>query len=500
MQISKYFRPEALLLTAFLATLPIYAPNQLLFNTEFTGSPLFMAPFANTLLGGTVLCGIFAAVLSVRRGDRLILSRGAVSAASVAYLAGYALLIVCAAVEGWATPVAGVVAGSLLAFATVVLAVAWGVYMAQFSLRWALLWVAVMVGAAALMELLLSAVTFAVGALVFCLLLPLACALPCWLAWRANTKGSGAPDASGGESDGILFPMRPTWATDASSRTVDGSAPKPLRVRLGAMASMVAMPFVGLMVFAFMMGTRKFVLFDVVHMEVLGCALGAVAVVPLCLFGSKRPLMPLIYRLLLPLACLVLIVLNAFPGGTPPLWLAGWMTYPFYGAVAILALAGLCAVAHAGEFPPGLVYGVALAGFAACSLLGVAATGWEPFKAEGGGPALLVVSTLYFAYMLASALISPWRRHDVEDEDATETDGAPARTPDVAARCEVLADECGLTPREREIFGYLGRGHGIAFVADTLVISESTVRTHVKSIYKKLGVGSREELLEKVDA
>lgn len=499
MQISKYFRPEALLLTAFLATLPIYAPNQLLFNTELTGSPLFMAPFANTPLGGTVGCGVLAAVLSVRRGDRLILSRGAIGSASVAYLAGYALLIVCAAVEGWATPVAAVMAGALLAFASVVLAVAWGVYMAQFSLRWALLWVAVMVGAAALMELLLSAVTFAVGALVFCLLLPLACALPCWMVWRA---GADVPDASDGEGEGegALFPARPSCAADASSRTVDGSAPKPLRVRLGAMASMVAMPFVGLMVFAFMMGTRKFVLFDVVHMEVLGCALGAVAVVPLCLFGSKRPLMPLIYRLLLPLACLVLIVLNAFPGGTPPLWLAGWMTYPFYGAVAILALAGLCAVAHAGEFPPGLVYGAALAGFAACSLLGVAAAGWEPFKAEGGGPALLVVSTLYFAYMLASALISPWRRRDVEDEGTAEVDGAAAGALDVAARCETLADECGLTPREREIFGYLGRGHGIAFVADTLVISESTVRTHVKSIYKKLGVGSREELLEKVDA
>lgn len=80
----------------------------------------------------------------------------------------------------------------------------------------------------------------------------------------------------------------------------------------------------------------------------------------------------------------------------------------------------------------------------------------------------------------------------------------PARGPDaqaqsVQARCEALADEAGLTPREREILGYLGRGHGIAFVAATLVISESTVRTHVKSIYKKLGVNGREELLAKVD-
>lgn len=55
------------------------------------------------------------------------------------------------------------------------------------------------------------------------------------------------------------------------------------------------------------------------------------------------------------------------------------------------------------------------------------------------------------------------------------------------------------SPRARvRSWGYLGRGHGIAFVADALVISESTVRTHVKSIYKKLGVNSREELVSKV--
>lgn len=77
--------------------------------------------------------------------------------------------------------------------------------------------------------------------------------------------------------------------------------------------------------------------------------------------------------------------------------------------------------------------------------------------------------------------------------------GADAQAQSVQARCEALADEAGLTPREREILGYLGRGHGIAFVAATLVISESTVRTHVKSIYKKLGVNGREELLAKVD-
>ena len=51
MQISKYFKPEALRFAAFLATLPIYSPNQLLFETELLQRAAYMPAFANTLLG-----------------------------------------------------------------------------------------------------------------------------------------------------------------------------------------------------------------------------------------------------------------------------------------------------------------------------------------------------------------------------------------------------------------------------------------------------------------
>lgn len=256
------------------------------------------------------------------------------------------------------------------------------------------------------------------------------------------------------------------------------------------------------MVFAFLMGTRKFILFDVVHMEVLGCVLGAIVVVPLCFLPTARPLLPLIYRLVLPLSALVLIFLNSFPEGTPPLWFAAWLSYVFFGMLAILALASLAAMAHGGEFPAGLIYGLTVAGFSVCSLLGVAASSTAPFAAHDVGPALLVVSTLFFVLLIAEALFGLWRRGGGgEGDEVLFGIGAPSasRAIDVAARCDALADGAGLTPREREILGYLGRGHGVAFIAGTLVISESTVRTHVKAIYRKLAVGSREELLAKVD-
>jgi DNA-binding NarL/FixJ family response regulator len=49
----------------------------------------------------------------------------------------------------------------------------------------------------------------------------------------------------------------------------------------------------------------------------------------------------------------------------------------------------------------------------------------------------------------------------------------------------------GLTPREREILGLVAHGHSNRAIAERLVISERTARTHVSNILAKLGVASR---------
>lgn len=63
-------------------------------------------------------------------------------------------------------------------------------------------------------------------------------------------------------------------------------------------------------------------------------------------------------------------------------------------------------------------------------------------------------------------------------------------------KCAGLATEFSLSPREREIIAFLGRGHTSAFIAKSLIISESTVYTHTRNIYRKLGIGSKEELIQ----
>jgi LuxR family transcriptional regulator, maltose regulon positive regulatory protein len=52
-----------------------------------------------------------------------------------------------------------------------------------------------------------------------------------------------------------------------------------------------------------------------------------------------------------------------------------------------------------------------------------------------------------------------------------------------------------LSPREREVLGELARGATYADIAATLYVSENTVKTHVSSLYGKLGVSRRREAL-----
>lgn len=67
------------------------------------------------------------------------------------------------------------------------------------------------------------------------------------------------------------------------------------------------------------------------------------------------------------------------------------------------------------------------------------------------------------------------------------------------AACEALAAEYHLTPRERDVFVLLARGRNASFVADHLVVTKDTVKTHSRSLYRKLGVHSQQELIDKVE-
>jgi DNA-binding CsgD family transcriptional regulator len=56
----------------------------------------------------------------------------------------------------------------------------------------------------------------------------------------------------------------------------------------------------------------------------------------------------------------------------------------------------------------------------------------------------------------------------------------------------------GVTPREREIAGLLAQGMTNPEIAATLVLSPYTVQDHVRSLFEKTGVSSRQELVARI--
>lgn len=81
-------------------------------------------------------------------------------------------------------------------------------------------------------------------------------------------------------------------------------------------------------------------------------------------------------------------------------------------------------------------------------------------------------------------------------------DGSPPLSPSVARRimehfrltgpCE-CPEASRLTARETEVLGLVARGLRISDAALALGVAEGTVASHVKSIYRKLNIGSRAE-------
>ena len=81
-------------------------------------------------------------------------------------------------------------------------------------------------------------------------------------------------------------------------------------------------------------------------------------------------------------------------------------------------------------------------------------------------------------------------------EGSATSDGEPADQ--LGLRIRSLAREHELTPREVEVFDLLARGRSIPYVRDALFISKETAATHAKHVYAKLGVHSRQELIDLV--
>lgn len=69
---------------------------------------------------------------------------------------------------------------------------------------------------------------------------------------------------------------------------------------------------------------------------------------------------------------------------------------------------------------------------------------------------------------------------------------------DLGGVVQFMATERGITQRETEVMALLMAGKSRREICDELTVSPDTVKTHVRSVYRKMGVHSQQELIDRV--
>lgn len=129
----------------------------------------------------------------------------------------------------------------------------------------------------------------------------------------------------------------------------------------------------------------------------------------------------------------------------------------------------------------------------------------DPYTASLDAMGGIVVAAVV---MLTAAYLFVFPEHDLceatdsgveaAESGSTAADSLPY-TEAAQQALAALARQHGLSPRETEVFLLLAHGRDTAYIQKTLFISSGTVSSHRRRIYQKLGVHSKQELLDIVE-
>lgn len=398
-------------------------------------------------------------------------------------LTGYAIRIIS---ESFAVGTGLVQAGGFLFGAgSVPLCIIWSLLMGTDESRTIIIGASISCITAALANLLLSKASVSAQMVIEILLLLASCALPLYLALRGR----------------LAFPSYETQPGATEDLDPSETAPsKGKRRTLGDLTSVLLSSTLALMLCALMADANmreNFFLEAYLPRSAFGFMLAALILIVVMLPRGKRMTLPKLYWSVFPAIAGLLLILDAFPMDSMVFQAGAVAVFVFYSALGILAVSILLVVVRKGEFPTPLLIGGSLMLLALAAIAGslLAQTG---LSVDDRGQLLLIVSTVFFVYLLLSPILQLWRelktrpsadKTMLANDDSSDT---------LSEHCDALAQESGLTAREREILYYLGQGYSSTYIAKTLFISDNTVRTHFRSIYRKTGVSSKMELIDRL--
>ncbi|WP_418997873.1 response regulator transcription factor [Adlercreutzia equolifaciens] len=245
----------------------------------------------------------------------------------------------------------------------------------------------------------------------------------------------------------------------------------------------------------------------------------------LALIARRSPHPASVYNACLPLLLLILSLLPFLGDGLGGL--GGLVMIACYDACSMVFLLYIVDSARRLDLSTYILSAAYLGGSALSLLTGLGVGSILRSLSVDYGLSLLTLLAFAAIYPLAGVLvfgISKARRQlgprtsDSEEDSVTDcTHPADTPMPDEVSEGEANASDSnsidnafeggvegiavasGLTRREREILGYLARGRSARYIAEDLVLSENTVWAHIKRIYSKTGVHTKQELMSIVE-
>lgn len=273
-----------------------------------------------------------------------------------------------------------------------------------------------------------------------------------------------------------------------------------IQARIGGLVKTAWAPLCGLGICSFLLGSlwmqaapaggggaRTLPAIDGVG-PLLACALIALATRRISDYAQTKRL----FWVVMPITAAIFLITPSLEDLTVPHWNLAVANLQNAGSVCMLfcTWALLLLGTRTNSLPLAATFGASIALIGTLPPLGACV-----FAALGNAANVITV-VLFILYMGIVILFLAWGNPD----DASASERAETLFSSfIESRCAKLAEHGNLTPRESEILVLLGRGHGYAYIAEMLYISEATVRTHARNIYRKLDITSQEDLLGLID-
>lgn len=219
-----------------------------------------------------------------------------------------------------------------------------------------------------------------------------------------------------------------------------------------------------------------------------------------------------VYSVLMFAVAAAVLVLPLF--GDAPSLLAVAISHVAYSIVSMFLIITTVELAKSKSVNPTLVFGLFVGGVCLVADMGplmVGGIGFTQSLPQTAVVPLVAIYCLSFAGVVLSFRGRGSEQDDAlslyeipEKEEALEPlpgfkAAATVQQDFIPACCEVLQKRYRLTARQTDVLELIARGRDLTRIADALFVSHNTARSHCRSLYKKLDVHKRQEIIDMLE-